>query len=154
MPTDHFIIRRDKQDLIYMPAAPECLSINISSMQTAKEHFHPWNTTAAGESVPRRDIQAGLTALPNPEHSLFFFWVQEKVGSEGPDPPVQPPEHPCSSVLLESNASPASGTGTPRDLYRHFGAIQWFTTRQLIRKNIPANTMGRKMGFCVYVCVQ
>lgn len=123
MPTDHFIIRRDKQDLIYMPAAPECLSINISSMQTAKEHFHPWNTTAAGDSVPRRDVQAGLTALPNPEHSLFSFSVQEKVGSEGPDPPVQPPEHLCSSVLLESNASPARGTGTPRGILEQFSGL-------------------------------
>ena len=135
-----------------MPTAPECLSMNISSMQTAKEHFHPWNTTVAGDSVPRRDVQAWLAALSNPEHSLFFFWVQEKVGSAGLDPPVQPSEHLQSLVLLESNASPAGGMGTPRDLYRHFAAIQKFTTRQLTGKNIPVNTMGRKMGFCVCVC--
>lgn len=36
------------------------------------------------EIVPRRDVQAWLTALSNPEHSLFF--LQEKVGSEGLDP--------------------------------------------------------------------
>lgn len=107
----------------------------------------------AGDSVPRRDIQAWLTTLSNPEHSLLFFWVQ-KVGSEGLDPPAEPSEHLHSSVSLESNASPARGMGTSTDLYRHFGAIQKFTTRQLMGKNIPVNTVGRKMGFCVYVCVQ
>jgi len=70
-----------------MPTAPECLSMNVSIMQTAKEHFHPWNTTAARDSVPRRDVQAWLAALSNPEHSLFSFWVQEIVGSEGLYPP-------------------------------------------------------------------
>lgn len=55
------------------------------------------------------------------------------------------------SVLLDSNASPAMGTETSRDLYRHFGAIQKFTTGKLMSKSIPVNSMGRKMDFCVYV---
>lgn len=78
--------------------------------------------------------------------------MQEKVGSKGLDAPVQPSEHLHSLVLLESNASLARGMGTPRDLYVHFGAIQKFTTRQLMGKNIPVTTMGRKWAF-VCTCV-
>lgn len=49
MPTDLYIVKRDWQGLIYMPTAPECLSMNTSSMQTTEEYFHPWNTTVAGD---------------------------------------------------------------------------------------------------------
>lgn len=60
-----------------MPTAPECLSMNISSMQTAKEHFHPWNTTVAGGCVPRKDIQARLAAVFNPVQRIFLLGAGE-----------------------------------------------------------------------------
>lgn len=91
-----------------MPAAPECLSMNISSMHTAKEHFCSLNSTVAGDSHPRWDVQPWLTALSHPEHSSFFLWV-EKVGSEWLDPSLQPSEYLHSSVLPKLNAS--SGVG-------------------------------------------
>lgn len=57
-------------------------------------------------------------------------------------------------MLPESKASPAGGMGTPRGLYRHSGAVLEFTTGQLMGKNTPVNTRGRKTGCCVYVCAQ
>lgn len=83
-----------------MLAAPECLSTNISSMHSAKEHFCSSNSTVAGDSHPRRDVQLWLTVLSHPEHSSFFLWVQ-KAGREGLDPSLQPSEYLHSSVLLK-----------------------------------------------------
>lgn len=53
MPTEHFITRRDYQDLICMPTDPEFLSMTTSTTQTAKEHFHPQNTIAADECLKK-----------------------------------------------------------------------------------------------------
>lgn len=65
--------------------------------------------------------------------------------------PAQPSEHPHISVLLEPSASLAGGMGSLWDLSGQFGAIQKVTT---MSKNIPVKPVGRKMGFCVSVCVQ
>lgn len=68
VPTDLFIVRRDWQGHISMPTAPQCLSINTSSMQTTKEHFHPWNSTVAGD-CPKK-------GCPGLAHSTAQPWAQ------------------------------------------------------------------------------